>query len=45
MPLVGMAYVIVTYGAKTVFLIALSMILMTGALIWLVRRKKLVVRG
>jgi hypothetical protein len=39
MPLVGMAYGLVTYGVTTVFLFTLSILLMTGVLIWFVRRK------
>jgi hypothetical protein len=39
MPLVGMAYVMVTYGAMTVFLFAFSIFLITSALIWLARRR------
>lgn len=39
MPLVGLAYGMVNYGATTVFLFALSLIFMTSVFIRLVRRK------
>jgi hypothetical protein len=44
MPLVGAAYVMVTYGAQAVFLFALSVVLMTVVSISFVRRKKLFVK-
>ena len=39
MPLVGLAYGMVSYGATTVFLFSFSLIVMAVAFIWLVRRK------
>ena len=44
MPVVGMAYWTITYGAATTLLSMLFFILVTGALIWSIRRKMIVVR-
>jgi hypothetical protein len=43
MPLVGMAYLMVTYGATTILLSLLSFILMIGVVTWTIRRKMFVV--
>ena len=41
MPLVGTAYLMVTYGVAAALMLALSLILMTGILIWVIRKKVL----
>jgi len=43
MPFVGMAYLMVTYGAMATLLIGLTLILMVGALVMIIRRKMMVV--
>jgi len=42
MPFVGMAYLMVTYGAAATLLIGLSLILMAGALVMIIRKKMMV---
>ncbi len=44
MPFVGMAYLMVTYGVTATLLSLMFLILMTGALIWTIRRKIMVVK-
>ena len=39
MPFVGMAYLMVTYGVTATLLLALSLMLMLGAVAWIIRRK------
>ncbi|MDP2855383.1 MAG: CFI-box-CTERM domain-containing protein [Smithellaceae bacterium] len=43
MPFVGMAYLMVTYGVTTTLLLALSLMLMLGAVVWIIRRKMMMV--
>ena len=43
MPFVGMAYLMVTYGATATLLLALSLMLMLGAVVWIIRRKTIIV--
>ncbi len=43
MPFVGMAYLMVTYGATATLLLALSLMLMLGAVVWIIRRKMMMV--
>jgi hypothetical protein len=43
MPFVGMAYLVVTYGVTATLLLALSLMLMLGAVVWIIRRKMMMV--